>query len=62
MRQKNIFGAFLADWPQFSATKLQMKFQNLQKFWMKIQKICISFNQMWSHHVSKTEKNFESFI
>ena len=39
MGQKNIFGGFLADWPQFSATKPQIKFQNLRKFWMKIQKI-----------------------
>ena len=38
-----------------------MKFQNFRKFWMKIQKSDIFFNQMLlklSHHASKTKKNF----
>ena len=36
-----------------------MKFQNLKKFWMKIQKIGIFFNQMWlkvSHQVPQKQK------
>ena len=31
MGQKTIFGGFSADWPQFLATKPQMKFPNLRK-------------------------------
>ena len=38
MEQNNIFGEFLADRPQVWATNPQMKFQNLKKFCVKIQK------------------------
>ena len=41
-----------------------MKFQNLRKFWIKIQKIGIFFNQMFAqgvtHHASKTRKTLLS--
>ena len=60
MGTKNFFGGFVANLPQFSAAKPQMKFQNLRKFWVKIQKIGIFLIKCDSrcHIMSQKQKKF----
>jgi hypothetical protein len=53
MRQKNIFCGIFGQSAKILSAEPQIKFQNLRKFWVKIQKMGIGFNQMWlkgSHH------------
>ena len=46
MGQKNSFGGMFGRSVKISAGQLQMKFQNLGKCWVKIQKMCTFFSQM----------------
>ena len=60
MGQKNIFGGMFGRSAKISAAQPQMKFQKLEKWRVKIPKICICFTKMGlkvSHHASKTKKH-----